>query len=97
MSTYEASLQQISPLTNPKVELAKSCQCSSRVMKHTSTYLDIDELAQMLGRSSNSIRRDLANRPFRLPPKMHFPCSKMLRWRICDVENWMYETGWAEK
>lgn len=66
-------------------------------MKLTSTYLDIDELAQMLGRSSSSIRRDLARRPFRVPPKMHLPGSKMLHWRTCDVENWMFETDWADQ
>lgn len=62
-----------------------------------SAYLDIDELAQMLGRSSSSIRRNLARRPFLVPPKMHIPGSKMLRWRARDVESWMFETGWEVK
>lgn len=62
-----------------------------------SAYLDIDELAQMLGRRSSSIRRNLARRPYLVPPKMHIPGSNMLRWRACEVENWMFEIGWKAK
>lgn len=57
------------------------------------TYLDIDELALLLGESARTIRRNLARRPSAVPPKMHIPGTAMLRWRLHEVENWMAETG----
>lgn len=62
-----------------------------------STYLDIHELADMLGQSADLIRRNLASRPYLVPPKMHIPSSKMLRWRAADVRSWMCETGCVEE
>lgn len=67
-------------------------------MKHQmSTYLDIQELAEMLRQSPRTIRRHLAQKPYLVPPKMHMPNSQMLRWRACEVENWMFETGWTSR
>ena len=57
-------------------------------------YLDIDELALLLGRSANTIKRNIANDPCLVPPKMHIPNSLMLRWRAHEVESWMHEVGW---
>lgn len=56
-------------------------------------YLDIEELAPLLGQSTRSIKRKLRTVPHQLPPKMYIPGSKMLRWRMHDVENWLVETG----
>lgn len=27
---------------------------------------------------------------------MHMPGSMMLRWRLQEVETWMWETGWVD-
>lgn len=56
-------------------------------------YLDIDELATLLGRSSRSIKRDMARNPSAVPPKMHVPGSALLRWRAHEVENWIVDTA----
>jgi predicted DNA-binding transcriptional regulator AlpA len=58
------------------------------------TYLDIDELSQRLGKSTSTIRRNLKNNPRAVPPRMHLPHSGMLRWQAAEVENWIFETGW---
>jgi len=58
------------------------------------TYLDIDELAQRLGQSPRTIKRNLKNNPRAVPPRMHLPNSRMLRWRTAEVENWIFETDW---
>lgn len=57
-----------------------------------STYLDIFELATLLGQSTRTIRRNLVNCPHLIPPKVYIPGSRMLRWRSHEVERWMYET-----
>lgn len=56
-------------------------------------YLDIDDLAVLLGQSTQTIKKKLRNVPHQLPPKMHIPGSKMLRWRTHEVQNWLIETG----
>lgn len=56
-------------------------------------YLDIDELSPLLGQSTQCIKKKLRTAPHQLPPKMHIPGSKMLRWRMHEVENWLTETG----
>lgn len=58
-------------------------------------YLDIDELATLLGRSSRSIKRDMVRNPSAVPPKMHVLGSALLPWRLHEVENWIVETGWT--
>lgn len=54
-------------------------------------YLDIDELAALLGQRADTIRKRLRVAPYALPPKMHIAGSKMLRWRAHEVENWLKE------
>lgn len=54
-------------------------------------YLDIDELAELLGQRAETIRKKLRVAPYALPPKMHIPGSKMLRWRAHEVERWLQE------
>lgn len=58
-------------------------------------YLDITELAALLGMAQSTIRKKLSQCPGCLPPQMHLPGSAMRRWRSREVENWMYETGWS--
>lgn len=59
------------------------------------TYLDITELAALLGLSENLIKKKVRTDPNAIPSKMHLPGSQMLRWRLHEVENWMAETNWT--
>ena len=58
-------------------------------------YLDVDELATLLGESAVSIRKKIRAGSMEVPPRVHLPGSKMLRWRLQEVENWIWETGWV--
>jgi predicted DNA-binding transcriptional regulator AlpA len=58
-----------------------------------SKYLDIQELAELLGQSTRTIRKTLVKSPHLVPHRLHLPGSRMLRWRVHEVESWMYETG----
>jgi predicted DNA-binding transcriptional regulator AlpA len=51
--------------------------------------LDIDELAAVLGRRPETIKRDLRRNPMAVPPRLHIPGTRMLRWREPDVEAWL--------
>jgi predicted DNA-binding transcriptional regulator AlpA len=59
-------------------------------------YLDVDELATLLGESTSSIRRKIKAGSSEVPPRVHMPGSRMLRWRLQEVETWMWETGWVD-
>jgi len=50
-------------------------------------YLDIDELAEVLGQSVNSSKKKLVANPTSLPPRMHLPGARMLRWRAQEAQN----------
>lgn len=56
-------------------------------------YLDVEELAVLMDLTPSTIRRYVAKKPFNLPPKMHIPGSKMMRWRKVEAEKWLYEHG----
>lgn len=58
-------------------------------------YMDAAEVAELLGISFSTFRKQLGKTPNFVPPKMHFVASKMLRWRRQEVENWIVETGWT--
>lgn len=51
--------------------------------------LDIYELATMLGRSPETIKKDLWRNPMAVPPRLYIPGTRMLRWRENDVEAWL--------
>ena len=56
------------------------------------TYLDINDLAQLLGLSVGAVRRRLRMSPWTLPPKA-YGFGSMLRWRQSEVMVWLEETG----
>ena len=56
-------------------------------------YLDIDELAELLGQTVRALRDNMRTAPHNVPPRIYFPGSKMLRWRTAEVKSWMLETG----
>lgn len=60
-------------------------------------YLDIEELSNLLGLAAKTIRKKLRETPYLIPPKMHIPNSKMLRWRAHEVEIWLNERQLLER
>jgi len=57
----------------------------------SSYLLDIQELAELLARSPNTIKKDLKRNPRAVPPRLHIPGTRLLRWRRIDVEAWLAE------
>ncbi|WP_206366012.1 helix-turn-helix domain-containing protein [Caballeronia sp. SBC2] len=53
--------------------------------------LDLDELAALLGRSPETIKKDIRRNPLAVPPRLHVPGTRLLRWRECDVDAWLAE------
>lgn len=51
--------------------------------------LDLNDLAAVLRRSPDTIKRNLRTNPDAVPPRLVLPGSKMLRWRQEDVETWL--------
>ena len=54
-------------------------------------FLDLDEVAAILGRSPETVRRNLTRNPMAVPPRLHVPGTMLLRWRPCDVQAWLDE------
>ena len=59
-------------------------------------YLDVVELAELLGLSISTLRRRLRSREWELPPRAH-GFEELLRWRrtevVCCVAETEYRTG----
>ena len=53
--------------------------------------LDIEELADVLGRSPATVRRDMKRNPLAVPPRLQVPGTRLLRWRPSDVWAWLDE------
>ncbi|MEX3944815.1 helix-turn-helix transcriptional regulator [Paraburkholderia sp. BR10937] len=54
-----------------------------------SNLLDLHELAELLGRSPETIKKDLRRNPMAVPPRVNIPGTRLLRWRRADVEAWL--------
>jgi predicted DNA-binding transcriptional regulator AlpA len=54
-------------------------------------YLEVHELAEVLGNSPETIRKNMRSNPMAVPPRMHIPGTRMLRWRRADVDAWLDE------
>jgi len=55
----------------------------------TVPLLTLDELATILSRSPETIRRDIRRNPNAVPPRLQIPGTRLLRWRAADVEAWL--------
>ncbi|MCP1633699.1 DNA-binding protein [Kerstersia gyiorum] len=51
--------------------------------------LTVEQLAQYIHKSVNSIRSDACRNPQSLPPICRLPNTKRLLWRMEDVEAWL--------
>jgi hypothetical protein len=51
--------------------------------------MTIDELAPLLKRDVETLRRDLSRRPESLPPRLLIPGTRRLVWLEQDVKEWL--------
>jgi len=51
--------------------------------------LDLDELAALLGRSPETIKKDMKRNRLAVPPRVHIPGTRLLRWRPSDIDVWL--------
>lgn len=51
--------------------------------------IDINELAALLQRSPETIRKDVVRNPAAVPPRVLLPGTRLLRWRASDVDDWL--------
>lgn len=51
--------------------------------------LTITDVARLLGRSPQTVKRDLNRNPMAVPPRVALPGTRLLRWRATDVELWI--------
>ena len=61
----------------------------AEVTMHHLQLLTLSELAAHLGRSAETIRKDLRRNPDAVPPRLQLPGTRLLRWRAVDVEAWL--------
>ena len=54
-----------------------------------STLVDLNELSTMLGRSPETIKKDLKRNRLAVPPRLHIPGTRLLRWRQIDIDRWL--------
>ena len=51
--------------------------------------LTLDELAAILERSPETIRKDIRRNPDAVPPRLQLSGTRLLRWRASDVDAWL--------
>ncbi len=56
---------------------------------HIERLLEIEEVAEILGRSPETIKKDIRRNPNAVPPRLYVPGTRWLRWRPSDVQAWL--------
>lgn len=51
--------------------------------------LDLYALSVFLGRSVETIKKDMKRNRLAVPPRVHIPGTRLLRWRPADVDRWI--------
>ena len=51
--------------------------------------LTVHDLKAILGRSVETIQKDITRRPSAVPPRVLIPGTRLLRWRASDVQAWL--------
>jgi predicted DNA-binding transcriptional regulator AlpA len=51
--------------------------------------LTIDDLARVLHRSRETVKKDCSQAPWKLPPRVRLPGSRIPLWRSEDVTRWI--------
>ena len=66
--------------------------CTSTVTNGScmnNALLDLNELGALLGRSPETIKKDMKRNRLAVPPRLHIPGTRLLRWRQIDVDCWL--------
>lgn len=58
-------------------------------MSNLPPLLSLEDLALLLGRSPETIRKDLRRNPGAVPPRLVITGTRLLRWRPVDVDAWL--------
>jgi predicted DNA-binding transcriptional regulator AlpA len=53
--------------------------------------LNIHEIAAIMQRSVETVRKDLHRNPQAVPPRVILPGTRLLRWRAEDVADWLQQ------
>lgn len=53
------------------------------------SILNLTDLADLLGRSPETIKKDIGRNRLTVPPRLHIPGTRLLRWRQVDVDAWL--------
>lgn len=51
--------------------------------------VDLNELSALLGRSPETIKKDMKRNRLAVPPRLHIPGTRLLRWRQVDIDSWL--------
>lgn len=51
--------------------------------------INLEDLSNLLGRSPETIRKDVHRNPAAVPPRLIIPGTRLLRWRSSDVHAWL--------
>jgi DNA adenine methylase len=88
----------LQPSTTPGEPDDSDLDNSSSGTETDTRYLDVYELARLLGTSSTKLIGLTRSYPWRLPPAANFGNGfDILRWREHEVRHWMTETGFTEQ
>lgn len=72
-----------------------AASCSSKALfnfpMHHLQLLTLADLATLLRRGTETIRKDIVRNPEAVPPRFQIPGTRLLRWRPEDVERWQSE------
>jgi len=58
-------------------------------MPETKPVLELGDLANLLGRSPETVRKDIHRNPAAVPPRLVIAGTRLLRWRAVDVQAWL--------
>ncbi len=58
-------------------------------MSDLTKTVGLEEMAAIVGRKVSTVRGDVTRRPESLPPRLMIPNSRLVRWRLVDVERWL--------
>lgn len=58
-------------------------------MPENEPILELKGLAVLMGRRPETIRKDLRRNPAAVPPRLIIEGTRLLRWRVSDVQAWL--------
>ncbi len=58
-------------------------------MEESKPVFGLEDVAALLGRSPETVRKDLHRNPAAVPPRLVIAGTRLLRWRAVDVQGWL--------